>query len=169
MTPIPKAKWSHFLWMKVVIWQKSWNVFAFAPVAGYFNSTRTQQDSESCKLITYLGPCACKSHRSCPTLYPLESKIACQSSLPADKKGITLLETKQKQKISASQKLPRAALTPRNRFQTLPILRGVWGGSPSLQVSNCHLVLSQLFHFIHCSLLKAYTSLMNKNYLDSFS
>lgn len=110
MTPIPKAKWSHFLWMKVVIWQKSWNVFAFAPVAGYFNSTRTQQDSESCKLITYLGPCACKSHRSCPTLYPLESKIACQSSLPADKKGISCWKRNKNKKSQHPRSFPEQLL-----------------------------------------------------------
>lgn len=149
---------------------KKLECFCFCPCGCLFYFHEDSTGFRKLRIDHIPWTCACKSHKSCPTLCPLESKIACQSSLPADKKGITLLETKQKQKISASQKLSRAALTPWNRFQMLPILReGVWGGSPSLQISNCHLVLSQLFHFIHCSLLKAYTSLMNKNYLDSFS
>lgn len=52
---VPFSEW------RLVIWQESWNVFAFAPVAGYFNSMRTQQGLKSCELATYLGPCVYKS------------------------------------------------------------------------------------------------------------
>lgn len=46
---VPFSEW------KLVIWEESWNAFAFALVAGYFNSIRAQQDSESCELATYIG------------------------------------------------------------------------------------------------------------------
>lgn len=99
-------------------------------------------------------------------------KLACWSYLSADKKGVSMLETKNENLSIPGREEPAEELLSHQRGIRYCLLSEVWWGAVlafrSLFVTWFESLL--LFSFIHHGFYNAYTSTVNKYYyLGSFS